>query len=166
MHPGLRAAYAMIAFLALISDMRTVSPNGEFAASRHFRFSASGTHHVFDAKSGLNQTHSEVDARAIHSATTTTLQKRVKTTKTNTMSLRHFGTSNETISPSSPLFPRSAWCIVFIVVVSFRCHRRYLDKRRPRSEDLIGKVIHVRLEYYGAIPLSEWNGDELEKYDV
>jgi hypothetical protein len=72
MHPGLRAAYAIVAFLALISDIRTVSPN---AASRRFRFSANGTHHVFDAKSGLNQAHSEVDARAIHSATTTTLQK-------------------------------------------------------------------------------------------
>ena len=72
-------------------------------------------------------------------------------------------TSSETISPSNPLLPRYAWCIVFIIFLA----RRFLDKRRPRVHNLYSKVVDVHLEYYGATPLStEWNGDDIEKFDV
>ena len=85
----------------------------------------------------------------------------VKTKKTDKMNNFH-----ETISPSTPLFPRYAWCIVFITFLA----RRFLNKRRPRVHDLYSKVVDVHLEYYGATPLtplsSGWNGDDLEKFDV
>ena len=85
----------------------------------------------------------------------------VKTKKTDKMNNFH-----ETISPSNSLFPRYAWRFVFIIFLA-RC---FLNKRRPRVHDMYGKIVDVHLEYYGATPLtplsSEWNGDDLEKFDV
>ena len=68
MKPGLRAVLAIVAFAILLSDIRTVTSNGEFATSRQFRTSANGNR-VLDAKSGLSQARSEDNARAVHSAT-------------------------------------------------------------------------------------------------
>ena len=68
MTSGLRAALAIVAFAILLSDMRTVTPNGEFASYRQFRTSANGNR-VLDAQSGLSRARSEDNARAVHSAT-------------------------------------------------------------------------------------------------
>jgi hypothetical protein len=43
-----------------------------------------------------------------------------------------------------------------------------MEQQRPQAKELVGRVIDIQLRHYGAMSeyTSEWNGDDLSKYDV
>lgn len=77
-------------------------------------------------------------------------------------------TENSPAPLPTSLFPRYVWWILVIIgwQVSHYMAKHFMEQRRPQAKELVGRVIEIQLRHYGAMSESEWNGDDLSKYDV